>query len=327
MSDSNQDFRWLFGLLPEQKKQEPPPRGILDILLKTSSQPPKPSLTQAFEELLRKDKYSTPPDLSLPMIKPVLPLPPLSKPTPQKNTTTTPSVLACQGILKFLLAKKQITVTNGRVLPTLDDLAIGTGRQLKAAFLYNDLAGFSKTVSSQPKEVSLCLLMSFVDLMTRITTHYDGILVDCAGDRTLSVFCRPCTDASLKPVQDAVTCALWMQTIIHRVLSPEFTRVGIPGVSVGIGVDYGDAVVGCVGNKGSKRFIFLGNPANNAAKLQEIARPGQTVISLDAFVRKPAYLTPTNNWQILHDTDANGKPICRVTNYFAEHIVNPPPSS
>jgi predicted nucleic acid-binding protein len=50
-------------------------------------------------------------------------------------------VRTCETILSLRRGTGQVDVTAGRVLPSLDDLAIGTGRQLKAAFVYNDLAG------------------------------------------------------------------------------------------------------------------------------------------------------------------------------------------
>lgn len=247
-------------------------------------------------------------------------------PPPKTKTQLVPSVAVCDGLLKSLLAKRQIAITEGRVLPSLDDLAVGSGRQLKAAFVYSDLAGFSKVVASQPRDVSLSLMMSFVDLMSWITTYYGGTLVDCAGDRTLSVFHRPSTDFSPEPARTAVTCALWMQTIVQRVLAPAFAKLQLPGISVGIGVDYGDAVVGCVGVRGNKRFVFLGDPANNAAKLQEMTGANETVLSYEAFTRRQSFMDARCNWFFFPEVDTSGQGIYRTQCRFADSVVNPPPA-
>jgi class 3 adenylate cyclase len=249
---------------------------------------------------------------------------PHQAPTAKTSTGFVPSVLACQGLLKILSAKRHVAITDGRVLPSLDALAIGTGRQLRAAFVYADLDGFSKTVASQPKELSLFLLMSFFEIMSRITAHYGGTVVDCAGDRTLSVFYRPAKNLSPDPAREAATCALWMQTIMQRVLAPAFAGIGIPALGVGIGVDHGDAVVGCVGLRNNKRFIFLGEPANNAAKLQEIAAANETVFSEVAFVPASGRFDPRNGWSVSRGVDMNGRTIYRTFSRFANSVVEPP---
>jgi adenylate cyclase len=122
-------------------------------------------------------------------------------------------------------------------------------------------------------------------------------VVDCAGDRILSVFHRSPGDHSADPVHDAVAFALFLQTAFSRVIGPAFAA-GLGQLSLGIGIDYGPAVVGCVGIRNNKKIVFFGDAANKAAKLQEKAGASETVLSYNAAVRKPAYLDSTNGWDI-----------------------------
>jgi class 3 adenylate cyclase len=189
------------------------------------------------------------------------------------------------------IAQRKVTLNGGRVLPTIDDLAILEARKIRAAFLYSDLHGSTKIVASTPTRQSVLLMQAFVEFLVRITTHYGGSVVDCAGDRILSVFSRPETDRSPDPVREAITAALWAQTVLQRVIAPEFKKMGLPGdVSAAMGVDYGPVAATCVGIRNNKHFVFSGDAANNAAKLQELGQGGEIVISSAAYLSRPSFL-------------------------------------
>ena len=189
------------------------------------------------------------------------------------------------------MGQRKVTLNGGRVLPTIDDLAILEARKVRAAFLYSDLHGYTKIVASTPTRQSVLLMQAFVEFLVRITTHYGGSVVDCAGDRILSVFSRPETDRSPDPVREAITAALWAQTVLQKVIAPEFKKIGLPGdVSAAMGIDYGPVAATCVGIRNNKRFIFSGDAANNAAKLQDMGHGGEIVISSSAYHFKPSFL-------------------------------------
>jgi adenylate cyclase len=139
--------------------------------------------------------------------------------------------------------------------------------------------------------------------------------LDVAGDRVLSVFQRPLSDQSNGPVEDAVTFALWLQTLFDKAVGPAFAGGGLGQLTLGIGIDYGLAVVGCVGIRNNKRIVFFGDPANKAAKLQDAAGAGQTVLSTMAYVMRPKYL----NGETWHPTIEllDGNAILRITQIFA----------
>src|ERR1700694_3666278 len=154
--------------------------------------------------------------------------------------------------MALLLLKRKPQVNRGRVLPKIEDLSIMGGRTIQAAFVYNDLSGFSKLVAGNSTVSAFVILQTFVDIMTRVTGHYGGTVVDCAGDQILSVFYRPVLDPSSGPVHEAVTAALWMQTAIERAIGPALVAAKLPAISASIGIDYGFATVGCVGIRNNK---------------------------------------------------------------------------
>lgn len=249
---------------------------------------------------------------------PVIPNPGTPSPPPafpSKPASTPGEIEWCRSIVRALL-KYKTAVKPGIVLPTVDDLAVMEGRRIRAAFVYSDLHGFTKLVGTQPENKSFVFLHTFIEISNRLTKLYKGEVMDVAGDRVLSVFHRPSSDLSKEPVEDAVTFALWLQTVFNKVIGPAFAGDGLGQLSLGIGVDYGEVVVGCVGIRGNKRIVFFGDPANNAAKLQDIAGPGETVLSSVANLIRPGYLAG-DTWNPRLETLSDGRAILRISQIFA----------
>jgi hypothetical protein len=115
-------------------------------------------------------------------------VPPVSRPT----SPAPPSKPDMDWIRRFAsaMAKKTVLVKDGRIMPSIDDLAIMEGRRVNAAFVYSDMHGFTKLVATQPVNKSFVFLHTFVEIASRLTKYYGGQVVDCAGDRVLSVFHR-----------------------------------------------------------------------------------------------------------------------------------------
>lgn len=243
-------------------------------------------------------------------------LPPALPPPPAKPEPVVWGAEYTRNFLKSLLRRRPL-LAPGRVLPKLDDLAVMEGRQIEAAFVYTDLDAFSKMVATQPTKLSFVLLQAFVELITRITSHYGGAVVDCAGDRLLSVFHLPAKNYSDDPVHRAITSAFWIQTMLQS-SSSVFAEQGISSPRVGIGIDYGSAVVGCLGFRNNKRLIFVGAAANSAARLQDLANAGETVLSYPVFLRKPKYM---HDWTLSQESDEVYGIRVRVNAYFAQDKV------
>ncbi|HBF99993.1 MAG TPA: hypothetical protein DDW87_00265, partial [Firmicutes bacterium] len=52
-------------------------------------------------------------------------------------------------------------------------------------------------------------------------------------------------------------------------------------ISVGIGLAWGMVIAGCVGNEDRLEYTVMGPPVNLAARLEEIADPGEIVFPYD----------------------------------------------
>ena len=250
----------------------------------------------------------------------------LKTPQPSLNpvlppTQSQPNVaISKRRILVALSQAVEGDITDGRVLPSLDNISLASGRKLKAAILYNDLKGFTQLVAGLPKRKTLAILHSFVSEMTRIASQYTGEVVDCAGDRIMAVFWRPHNNNDRQPIYDAVCCGFWMQTVMDRAFKDVLTKRGLPIVSCGIGIDYGEVIVTRVGIRNRNKLVLLGNAANFAAKLEDGAVEGQTIMSPVVYNNRPSFMTSENGWFFQGHPDGHN-PICYMSHaVFTEDI-------
>jgi class 3 adenylate cyclase len=306
-------FRTMYGLgIP--KDSQGTKNSLADLLfnVRQSTIPPPPPAADSSSRMGNLSGLLAP-RISIPPI-PNYRIPP--PPPPSSKTESTPGEIEwCRSIVQGLL-KYKATVRDGLVLPATDDLKVMEGRRMRAAFVYSDLHGFTKLVATQAENKSFVFLHTFIEISNRLTKLYKGEVVDVAGDRVLSVFHRPLGDNSREPIEDAVTFALWLQTVFNRVIGPVFTGNGLGQLSLGIGIDYGEVVAGCVGIRNNKRIVFLGDAANLAAKLQDEARAGETVVSSIVGANWPSFLNG-NGWTPARENLQGLGPIIRINQFFS----------
>ena len=220
------------------------------------------------------------------------PLPPFVPVTPSQPNVA----ISRRRITASLSQAADGDITDGRVLPSLDAIPIANGRKLKAAILYNDLKGFSGLVAGLPKKKTLSILHAFVSEMARIASEFGGEVVDCAGDRIMAVFWRPHNNNDRQPIYDAICCGFWMQTVTDRAFRSVLIQKRLPSVSCGIGIDYGEVIATRVGIRNRNKLVLLGSAANIAAKLEDVAAEGQTVVSPVVYNHRPSFMSVEGGW-------------------------------
>jgi class 3 adenylate cyclase len=123
------------------------------------------------------------------------------------------------------------------------------------------------------------VINGYWEIAARAINKYEGVIDKYMGDAIMAEF-----NTTLNPQEDhvwrAVRAALMMMqelTAYHTVL-PEERRFHF-----GLGVHCGDAVVGNVGTYSRKVYSALGDAVNLAKRLQEVAEPGQILISHEIY--------------------------------------------
>lgn len=81
-------------------------------------------------------------------------------------------------------------VSEGRVIPDDDSLAIGTGRHVRAAIMFIDVSAFSDRLSNliYEQETNLRILTFLFTELIRIIEDYGGVVEKNTGDGLLAYF-------------------------------------------------------------------------------------------------------------------------------------------
>jgi adenylate cyclase len=127
------------------------------------------------------------------------------------------------------------------------------------------------------------LLRQFHKRMTAQIFACGGTVEKYIGDEIFAVFGVP--NAGSDDAANALICADMMLEALDR-WNLERTRDGEARLAVGIGLNYGPAVLGDVGSEHSMSFTVVGDTVNTASRLQALTRSfGTSLVVGDPLVK------------------------------------------
>jgi len=166
--------------------------------------------------------------------------------------------------------------------PNITDRILSNGSDLdkishrkQMTVLFSDIRGFSDlTDSLEPEEITL-LLNNYLSEMTELIHRYEGTLDKIIGDGIMVFFGDPVSIPD--HAQRAVLLAIDMQKKIDQ-LKHEWLSYGYD-LSIGIGINTGYMTVGNIGSEFHRDYTVIGNQVNIAARLEQMAKPGEILVS------------------------------------------------
>ncbi len=169
--------------------------------------------------------------------------------------------------------------------PLVRHLSQGNGRALfghsrkKITIFFSDICRFSTiTDTMEPEEMAEQLNEYFQEMIPLVLQH-TGTLDKLMGDGMMVLFGAP---DEMDPAEGAYRCvrmATAMQAKL-RELNHKWTHKGYPHVlQVRMAAHTGLTVVGSFGSDRWMNYTAIGSQVNVAARLQQIAQPGQLLIS------------------------------------------------
>jgi adenylate cyclase len=162
----------------------------------------------------------------------------------------------------------------------LDDDARRGRRML--AFLFVDVRGFVELTSNHTPEDVLDLLNRYFGAMTPVLHSHGGTIDNFRGDGLMAIFGAPNPIAN--PAAAAAGAAREMLARLPD-LNRELVEAGHPPIAIGVSLAYGEAVVGNVGSRERFNYTALGDGANVASRLQEVAKStGYPIVATSTLV-------------------------------------------
>jgi adenylate cyclase len=142
-------------------------------------------------------------------------------------------------------------------------------RRQNVAVLFADIVGFTALAETMPPEDVMALLRQFHERMVSEIFACSGTVEKYVGDAILATFGVP-IGTGRDPGQ-ALKCAVQMLTALDE-WNGERAIADEPWLRMGIGVNYGSAVIGDVGSRYSMSFTVIGDMVNTASRLQDLTR-------------------------------------------------------
>ncbi len=150
------------------------------------------------------------------------------------------------------------------------------GETRQVTVLFADLRGFTKfTASHSAKQVVDTLNLVF-DELVEIVFQNKGTFDKFLGDAIMAFYGAPLI--STDDAERALHSALDMQSCFIRLQSEGGNQI-LSSLGLGIGIHSGEVVVGNIGSERVMDYTVIGDTVNIARRLQEVARPGEILIS------------------------------------------------
>ncbi|MGA8830827.1 MAG: adenylate/guanylate cyclase domain-containing protein [Desulfomonilaceae bacterium] len=160
---------------------------------------------------------------------------------------------------------------------------INLGGELREiSILVSDLRGFTRITESMDSRKVLKILNRYLEVMTDIILRYSGTIDEFTGDGILVFFGAPrqFSDHSRR----AVLCAIEMQKAM-KALNEDNIKLGLPELSMGIGINCGELVVGNIGSNRRKKYGAVGTPINVAFRVQTQTIGGDILVTAPVYER------------------------------------------
>jgi PAS domain S-box-containing protein len=178
---------------------------------------------------------------------------------------------------------------------------INLGGELREiSILVSDLRGFTKITESMDSRKVLKILNRYLEVMTDIILRYSGTIDEFTGDGILVFFGAPRQFSD--HTRRAVLCAIEMQRAM-KALNEDNVKLGLPELSMGIGINCGELVVGNIGSNRRKKYGAVGTPINVAFRVQTQTTGG------DILMTAPVYEQVSSDVVIGHVREAELKGI------------------
>ena len=158
-----------------------------------------------------------------------------------------------------------------------DKLQLG-GKRTQITTLFADIRGFTSFSEEHEPEQLVSVLNRYLAAAAEAVLAEDGTIDKFLGDAVMAWFNAPILqpDHLLRSVRAALGIREAVMGL-YKELPPEYH------LSFGVGVHFGDVVLGLVGSEKQLEYTAIGDSVNTAKRIQENAKAGQILISGDVY--------------------------------------------
>lgn len=143
------------------------------------------------------------------------------------------------------------------------------GKSRNLTVLFIELQNCISLSESQNEETFLSILSDLHTLAIDLILSHGGTFHRFTENGLFAAFGTP--EPSEKDPFNAVECALAIKSAVHD-LNQVYGSHNLPNISVGIGLHYGNAVIGSIGTSSRQEYAVTGNAATVGSRITQAAR-------------------------------------------------------
>lgn len=156
-------------------------------------------------------------------------------------------------------------------------LKIEKGGTLKSvAVMFTDIRAFTQLTRARPPQEVVKLLNEYFEVIVDVIFDFDGTVDKFIGDSVMALWGTPVEDPDR--ASKALKAAVEIQKALDRFNSLRKLD-GFTEIKTGIGIDYGDVVVGYMGSSKTMNYTVVGDTVNMASRLCAAANGGEILVS------------------------------------------------
>lgn len=175
-----------------------------------------------------------------------------------------------QDLSRFLPAAVAAEIAEGK-----RKLELG-GERRTVSVLFADVVSFTPFAERSNPERVVEFLNELFTVLTEVVFRHEGTVDKFIGDAIMAFFGAPNT------LDDHAARALACAEDMHRFVeasAPEWREKYGLDVHIAIGINSGEVLVGNLGSESRMDYTAIGDAVNVAARLEALARPGQTLVT------------------------------------------------
>jgi PAS domain S-box-containing protein len=159
-----------------------------------------------------------------------------------------------------------------------DKLSLG-GKRMEITTLFADVRGFTGFSEQLSAEALVAILNRYLAAAAEAVLAQEGTIDKFLGDAIMAWFNAPLpqTDHTLRAVRSALAIRAAVQRLQHQM--PVESHL-----SFGVGIYFGEAVLGLVGTEKRMEYTAIGDSVNTAKRIQEHSQANQILIGEQAYV-------------------------------------------
>ena len=154
------------------------------------------------------------------------------------------------------------------------------GKRADITVLFADIRGFTSYSESIPPEKLVSVLNRYLAAMAEAVLAQEGTVDKFLGDAIMAWFNAPIPqkDHTLRAVKSALLLRATVEGLYAEL--PKDSHLGF-----GVGIHYGDAVLGLIGTERRLEYTAISDSVNAAKRIQENSARNQILISKEAYER------------------------------------------